>query len=77
MRTSWVDHVQQVQKHFEDKRAAHDLKSAQRAAERADFDAAFAVNYALAAIEEAEYAVLEAYLAHREADELHDTTASG
>jgi hypothetical protein len=43
---------------------------AQRTADGAEADADFAVDYALAAIEEAEYAVLDATLARMEADEL-------
>jgi hypothetical protein len=67
---SWNEHLAAVRKNAEDRRAAHDLKAAQRAAERADEDAAFAIDYAYAAIEEAEYAVLDADLAHMQADEL-------
>jgi hypothetical protein len=66
----WSKHLKAVQKSFDDKKAAHDLKSAQKAADRADDDAAFALDYAYAAIDEAEYAVLDADLAHMEADEL-------
>jgi len=72
LQQSWHDHVAAVRKGAEDRRAAHDLKAAQRAAENADEDAAFAIDYAYAAIEEAQYAVLDADLAHREADELAD-----
>jgi len=43
---------------------------AQRVADGAEADADFAVDYAIAAIEEAEYAVLDATLARMEADEL-------
>ena len=43
-------------------------------ADQADDDAAFAVDYAYAAIEEAEYAVLDSELAHMEADDLADAT---
>jgi hypothetical protein len=67
---SWHEHIAEIRKKVEDRRASHDLKAAQRAAERADNDAAFAVDYAYAAIEEAEYAVLDADLAHMEADEM-------
>ena len=38
--------------------------------EQADEDASYAVDYAYAAIEEAQYAVLDADLAHRHADGL-------
>jgi hypothetical protein len=67
---SWHDHLAAVRKGADERKAAHDLKSTQRAAERADEDAAFAIDYAYAAIEEAQYAVLDAELAHREVDEL-------
>ena len=67
---SWNDHVATVRRSIDDRRAAHDLKSAQRAAADADDDASYAVDYAYAAVEEAEYAVLDATLAHLEADEL-------
>jgi hypothetical protein len=59
-----------VRKGAEERKAAHDLKAAERAAESADEDASYAIDYAYAAIEEAQYSVLEAELAHRHADEL-------
>jgi hypothetical protein len=67
---SWHEHVAAVRKGAEERRAAHDAKAAQRAAEEADEDASYAISYAYAAIEEAQYAVLDADLAHRHADEL-------
>lgn len=67
---SWNEHIAAMHQSVDDRRAAHDLKSAQRAAVQADDDAGYAVDYAYAAIEEAEYAVLDAALAHQEADEL-------
>jgi hypothetical protein len=70
VQTAWSKHLKAVQKNFDDKKAAHDLKSAQKAADRADDDAAVAIDYAYAAIDEAEYAILDAGLAHMEADEL-------
>jgi hypothetical protein len=70
LQNSWNDHLKAVRQSAQDRRAAHDLKSAQRAAQRADDDAEFAIDYAYAAIEEAEYAVLDAELAHAEAEEL-------
>ena len=45
------------------------MDRAQRRAERRADDAAFAVEFAYAAIEEAEYAVLDAELARMEAEE--------
>jgi hypothetical protein len=70
LQNSWNDYLKAVRKSADDWRAAHDLKSAQRAAQQADDDAEFAVDYAYAAIEGAEYAVLGAELAHLEAEEL-------
>jgi hypothetical protein len=73
---AWNKHLADIRKNVDGKKAAHDLKSAQKAAERADDDASFAVDYAFAAIEEAEYAVLDADLAHAEADELAQASAA-
>jgi hypothetical protein len=70
VQNSWHDHLAAARQAADDRKAAHDLKTRQRAAERADDDAAFAVDFAYAAIEEAQYAVLDADLAHREVDEL-------
>jgi hypothetical protein len=46
---------------------------AERDADGAEADADFAVDYALAAIQEAEYAVLDATLVRMRADELAQT----
>jgi hypothetical protein len=70
MQQSWNDHLADVRKHVDDRRAKHNMKSAQRAADHADDNAEFAIAFASAAIEEAEYAVLDAELAHMELDEL-------
>ena len=51
---SWNDHLAAVRKDFDDKRAAHDLKSAQRRADNAEDDASFAVDYTYAAVDEAD-----------------------
>jgi len=67
---AWNDHVNHIRADIDEKRAAHDLKMAQRVADGAEADADFAVDYAIAAIEEAEYAVLDATLARMQADEL-------
>ena len=72
VRKSWDEHLKEVQKHFDDKRAEHDVTAAQRRADRAEDDAEFAAAYAYAAIEETEYAVLDAALARMEAEELTD-----
>jgi hypothetical protein len=70
MQRSWHEHVAAVRKGAEERKAGHDAKAAQRAAEQADMDASYAIDYAYAAIEEAQYAVLDADLAHRHAEEL-------
>ena len=67
---SWNDHLAAVRKNVDEKEATHDLKKARRIADQAEVDAEFAIDYAYAAIEEAEYAVLEATLARMEADEV-------
>lgn len=70
LQRSWNEHLAAARKQIDDRRAAHDLKTAQRNADNAEEDAAFAIDYAYGAIEEAEYAVLDATLARMEADEL-------
>jgi hypothetical protein len=70
LQRDWNKHLAAVRKSVDDKRAASDLNAAQKTADRADADAGFAIDYAYAAIEEAEYAVLDAELAHMEVTEL-------
>ena len=67
---AWNEHVNHIRDNIDEKRAAHDLQVAQRSADGAEADADFAVDFALAAIQEAEYAVLDATLARMKADEL-------
>src|SRR6516162_10612918 len=43
---SWHEHVTAVRKGVEDRKAAHDVSAAQRAAEKADDDASYAIDYA-------------------------------
>jgi hypothetical protein len=52
------------------KKAELAAKSAARSADIAEEDALFAIDYAYATIEEAEYAALDAVLARMDADEL-------
>ena len=66
----WNEQMASIRSAFDKDRTAHDAKKAQRAAESADEDADFAIDFAYAAIEEAEYAVLDAQLAHAQADEV-------
>jgi len=67
---SWDEHLAAVRTGVEEKKAAHDLKSAERIAGQAEDDAVFAIDYAYAAVAEAEYAVLDATLARMDADDL-------
>jgi hypothetical protein len=73
MQRSLNEHHAAFHRKFEDQKAAHDLKAAQRAADSAEEDAAWAIDYAYAAIDEADYAVLQAMLARMDADALATT----
>ncbi len=70
LQRTWNEHVAKIREDIESKRAGHDVDRAERRAEHRADDAAFAIQFAYAAIEEAEYAVLDAALARMEADEL-------
>ena len=59
-----------MRKGAEERKAAHDAKAARRPAEQADEGASYATANASGAIEEAQYAVLDADLGHRHANEL-------
>jgi hypothetical protein len=72
---SWGEHIEKVREDMDQRKARHDVDRAEVRAENAEDDAAFAVNFAYAAIEEAEYAVLDASLARMQADEM--ATAKG
>jgi hypothetical protein len=67
VQTSWSAHVAKVRADLERQREMFDASNAVDRAEWAETGAAMAVDYAYAAIEEAEYAVLDAILARREA----------
>ena len=70
LQRTWNEHVAKVRDDVDEKRAEHNVDHAQRRAERRADDALFAIDFAYAAIEEAEYAVLDAELARMEADEV-------
>jgi hypothetical protein len=72
---SWNEHVAQIQKNVESKKAEIDLDQAKGRADNAEADAEFAIEFAYTAIGEAEYAVLDANLARKEADELSGVSA--
>lgn len=67
---SWDEHLAKMREHIDQKGAEHDLKAFQRAADDADAYASYVLDYTFAAVEEAEYAVLDATLARMDADEL-------
>ncbi len=70
LQRTWNAHIAKIRDDIDAKRAEHDIDRAQRRAEGAEEDAGFAISFAYASIEEAEYAVLDAALARMEADEL-------
>jgi hypothetical protein len=73
---SWDEHVAEVRGHLETKKEQHDVRVAQRRTETAEADAEFAIDFAYSAVVEAEYAVLDAALARKEADELAATAGA-
>jgi hypothetical protein len=66
---SWDERAAQVREQMESKKAEHDVRAAHRKADNAEADATFAIDFAYAAVVEAEYAVLDAALARMESDE--------
>ena len=67
---SWDAHVAELRDRVDTKKAEHDVHVAQRRAEHAEADAAYAIDFAYGAVVEAEYAVLDAVLARTDAEEL-------
>jgi hypothetical protein len=66
----WARHVDAVQAKFAAKKAEQDKRWSQMDADLAAADAEDAIDFALAAVEEAESATLDAILAQMEADEV-------
>ena len=67
---SWDEHLAKVRNHVDQKIAQHDLNAAKRDAEDANAYAAYLIDYCYAAVQEAEYAVLDAELAQMDYAEL-------
>ena len=67
---AWDAHITKMRQRIQEKSAKHDLKTAQRDADDAAAYASYLIDYTYAAVQEAEYAVLDATLARKEADEL-------
>lgn len=68
VQNSWKAHIDKLRHQADEEKANLDAKRLERRAERAEDDAEDAVNYALAAFEEAEYLVLNAALARMDAN---------
>jgi hypothetical protein len=73
---SWDERAAHVREQMETKKAEHDVHAAERRADNAEADAAYAIDFAYATVVEAEYSVLDAALARKEADELVATTGA-
>ena len=70
MQDSWRSHIAQLHQRAADLKAERDLHKAQKKAEHAEAKAEDAIGFAIAAAQEAEYAVLDAALARLDADAL-------
>jgi small-conductance mechanosensitive channel len=68
VQSDWDEHIKRIRERMDAKKDELDAKVAEHDAEWAEADAIDAVNFASAAIEEAQYAVLDAVLARRRAD---------
>ena len=66
--TAWNDNAAKLRKDLDDKKAGHDANRAEEQAEKAEADADFAVQFAYATIDEAEYAVPSSILARNRTD---------
>ena len=67
---AWDEHVATMRKKLDQKKAEHDLGAAKDNAADAYAYASYLIDYCYAAVEEAEYAVLDATLAQMEYDDL-------
>lgn len=73
LKEKWHAHLAKLHRKAEDRKAEHDASTAQVKAEMAEGDAYDAVDFALGAVQEAEYAVLYAVLVRSDADALTDS----
>ena len=64
------DRFDKLRAKSEEHRAEHDLKRAERRADDAELDAAYAIEFALDVLDQTEYAVADAVIARADADEL-------
>src|SRR6185503_7836563 len=70
VQSSWDQHVQRIRTRITEKKTELDVEDAQRGADWAEADALDAIDFAEAAVVEAEYAVLDAAVARTNADDL-------
>ena len=70
VRQSWNDHVAEMRRKAAADKAGFDHRRAEHRAKLVEEDALAAVEFAILAVEEAEYEVLDALLARAEADDL-------
>jgi hypothetical protein len=76
MQRSWSDHVAQARQRMETRKARFAADRAEGDAEDAEDYASFSLDLAYSAIEEAEYAVLDAVLARKDADAAAGTVSA-
>jgi small-conductance mechanosensitive channel len=74
VKSNWDQHVKRIRERVDARKADLDAGFAERDAQWAEVDARDAINFAAAAIDEAEYAVLAAAEARVEADTLASST---
>jgi F0F1-type ATP synthase membrane subunit b/b' len=74
MQESLANHMAQVRQHIDEKKGQLDAKHAESRADDAEADALYAIDYAYATVEEAEYAVLDAISVRMEANDLAMST---
>jgi hypothetical protein len=67
---TWTEYIAAVHETIDEANEGISLVQAQRAADVAEDDASYAIDYAYSAIEQAEYDVLQAEFARMKADEL-------
>jgi hypothetical protein len=70
---TWSSHVAQIRQDMESRTAGREVKALRRTADKAEDDAVAAVIFAEAALEEAEYAILDATLARMDAESAEGT----
>lgn len=75
LQTSFAAKRSSIKAEIAEQKVARDVKRAAKRADHAELDAEFAVDFALAAIEQAEYAVINAVLARADSDDLSETAS--